>query len=105
MRNSSEDAALRDLLARVATQAARDAIAQSHASPPPPRRFLNTAEAADYLSVSTQTLEVWRKKRVGPRYTKLQRGVRYDVAELDAFMRGEVEDGQGVRLVETRREG
>lgn len=49
-----------------------------------PRSF-RTREAADYLGVSPGTLEVWRCKGRGPRYSKLGKVVVYDPADLDAF--------------------
>lgn len=48
-------------------------------------RFRNR-EAADYLKVSPGTLEVWRCKGRGPRYSKLGKVVVYDVRDLDAFL-------------------
>jgi len=46
---------------------------------------LRTREAATYLGVSAGTLEVWRCKGRGPRYSKLGKVVVYDPADLDAF--------------------
>ena len=46
------------------------------------RQKLNTQEAAAYLGVQPNTLEVWRCKHKGPRYAKLGRRVLYD---LEAF--------------------
>lgn len=48
-------------------------------------RFRNR-EAAAYLKVSPGTLEVWRCKGRGPRYSKLGKVVVYDVRDLDAFL-------------------
>jgi len=48
-------------------------------------RSLRTREAASYLGVSPGTLEVWRCKGRGPRYSKLGKVVVYDPADLDTF--------------------
>jgi predicted DNA-binding transcriptional regulator AlpA len=48
-------------------------------------RSLRTREAAAYLGLSPGTLEVWRCKGRGPRYSKLGKVVVYDSADLDAF--------------------
>lgn len=50
-----------------------------------PTQKLNTREAAAYLGVRPNTLEVWRCKHKGPRYAKLGTRVLYDKADLDAF--------------------
>ncbi len=39
--------------------------------------FLTTAEAADYLRLSRQFLEIARHRGNGPPYIKLSRAVRY----------------------------
>lgn len=49
------------------------------------RQKLNTQEAAAYLGVQPNTLEVWRCKHKGPRYAKLGRRVLYDIKDLEAF--------------------
>ena len=41
-----------------------------------PKQKLNTQEAAAYLGIQPNTLEVWRCKHKGPRYAK---------ADLDEF--------------------
>ena len=46
---------------------------------------LNTHEAAAYLGLKPNTLEVWRCKHRGPRYAKLGSRILYDQDELDAF--------------------
>ncbi|MDQ7830479.1 helix-turn-helix transcriptional regulator [Desulfolutivibrio sp.] len=47
---------------------------------------LHTREAAQYLGLSPGTLEVWRCKGRGPRYSKLGKRVVYDPADLDAYL-------------------
>lgn len=53
--------------------------------------WLDTGDAASYLSMSPKTLAVWRCQGKGPEY-KLVGGrlVRYHRDDLDAFARGEV---------------
>ena len=48
-------------------------------------KSLRTKEAADYLGVSPGTLEVWRCKGRGPRYSKLGKVVVYDPTDLEDF--------------------
>lgn len=50
------------------------------------KQKLNTQEAAAYLGVQPNTLEVWRCKNKGPRYYKLGTRVIYDRDDLDAFL-------------------
>ena len=54
----------------------------------PATEFLNTAQAAKYLSLSEQYLEIARHKDdgSGPAYIKLPRAVRYRRADLDGWM-------------------
>ncbi|MGE0420730.1 MAG: helix-turn-helix domain-containing protein [Reyranellaceae bacterium] len=79
-----------ELAERAATLAAELVLSRASLSPPaPPKRFLKTDEAAEYLSVSAPSLELWRTQGRGPAYTKMDKGVRYDVRDLDSFMAGE----------------
>ena len=51
--------------------------------------WLDTAEAANYLKASPNTLRQWRAKGCGPKYNIVgERLVRYHVDALDAFARG-----------------
>lgn len=49
------------------------------------KQKLNTEEAAAYLGIRPNTLEVWRCKHKGPRYSKLGARVLYDLDDLEAF--------------------
>ncbi|WP_027185353.1 helix-turn-helix transcriptional regulator [Desulfovibrio inopinatus] len=49
---------------------------------------LRTKEAAKVLNVSAGTLEVWRCKGRGPKYSKLGKVVVYDPADLQSFLDG-----------------
>ena len=63
-------------------------------TPGPDPGFLSTKEAAAYLNVSTQFLELWRARRVGPPYSKLdphrQGKILYKRTDLDDFMRSKL---------------
>jgi hypothetical protein len=52
--------------------------------------WLDTEAAAAYLSSTPGTLRTWRAQGEGPRYHVVHgKAVRYNVADLDAFVRGE----------------
>ena len=59
------------------------------ASAAAPSSWLDTRQAASYLGLGKSTLEIWRMKGEGPRFTKAGGRVRYSRAELDAWQRGE----------------
>ncbi len=46
---------------------------------------LNTIEAAEFLGVKPNTLEVWRCQKKGPKYSKLGSRVMYDQQELEVW--------------------
>ena len=46
---------------------------------------LNTHEAAAFLGLQPNTLEVWRTKHRGPRYAKIGSRVLYDPDDLEDF--------------------
>ena len=48
--------------------------------------FLTTPEAAQYLGMSRQWLEIARHRGNGPPYIKLGRAVRYKRSVLDSWM-------------------
>lgn len=53
--------------------------------------WLDSDQAAEYLSCTPGTLKTWRSRGEGPRYHIVQNKlVRYHVEALDAFVRGEV---------------
>ncbi len=51
------------------------------------RPKFNTQEAAAYLGVKPNTLEIWRCKHRGPKYAKLGTRVLYDPDDLDDLRR------------------
>lgn len=46
---------------------------------------LNTQEAAQFLGLQANTLEVWRCQKRGPKYSKVGRRVLYDINDLEAY--------------------
>ena len=49
-------------------------------------RLLNEHEAAAVLNLAVPTLRRWRWAGCGPRFAKIGRAVRYDPAELWAYI-------------------
>lgn len=49
-------------------------------------KLLKTAEAAKILDVKTNTLEVWRSQKRGPRFIKACGAVRYRLEDLENFI-------------------
>ena len=55
-------------------------------------KHLSPEDLAHRQGVPLQTVYGWNKTRTGPDYMKIGRHVRFDVADLDAFIaRGRVE--------------
>lgn len=48
--------------------------------------LLNEHQAAEYLNLSVRSLQAWRVRGCGPRYSKIGRSVRYRLCDLDAFV-------------------
>jgi predicted DNA-binding transcriptional regulator AlpA len=49
-------------------------------------KLLNETEAASLLNLAVATLRRWRWAGYGPRFVKIGRAVRYDPAELRAYI-------------------
>ena len=49
-------------------------------------KLLDTAEAAVYLRLATQTLAKWRRQGRGPSFVRLGGSVFYRLSELDQFI-------------------
>ena len=52
----------------------------------PPKQYLNIKQAADFIGVSRQTLDLWRRNGEGPAVHRVGTRVLYSVADLRAFM-------------------
>ncbi len=62
-----------------------DVLNSHHASP-----WMGTEQAAKYIGCKYATLKTWRSRGEGPKYCTVHgKSIRYNVDDLDAFMRGE----------------
>lgn len=52
-----------------------------------PRTWLNQEDAAAYLTLTSSTLSGYEKRGVAPKSVKIGGGRRYNVADLDAWVR------------------
>ncbi len=50
--------------------------------------LLTTEEVADMTGLSRETLAQWRSQRRGIPYLKVGRAVRYDAADVQAYLEG-----------------
>lgn len=58
------------------------------------RRPLATPEqVSEYLGVPVGTLTMWRYRKVGMRFSKVGRHVRYDWADVDAWLAEQSSNG------------
>lgn len=54
----------------------------------PPRAYLPVLDAAEYLGLSKQQLDLWRMKGGGPAFHRVGRKCLYAVDDLRTFMDG-----------------
>jgi len=52
----------------------------------PAREYLNIKEAAEFIGVSRQTLDLWRMNAQGPAVHRVGKRVLYSIADLHSFM-------------------
>lgn len=52
--------------------------------------------AAAHLGLNVQTLANWRYRGKGPRYFRVGNAIRYDIADLDAWLGARAVEPQGV---------
>jgi len=52
----------------------------------PRREYLNIKEAADFIGVSRQTMDLWRMNAQGPAVHRVGKRVLYSIADLHSFM-------------------
>ena len=50
-------------------------------------KLVDTKKAAEMLGLPEGTLKGWRSREIGPKWVKMGRDVRYDVAELLDYVR------------------
>jgi hypothetical protein len=60
------------------------------------KRFLSEVEVEADYNIPQKTLQNWRGLGRGPLYRKFGKAVRYDVADLEAWIRGLPTGGAGV---------
>jgi predicted DNA-binding transcriptional regulator AlpA len=49
-------------------------------------KLLTSDQTAEFLGVKWATLHAWRAKRIGPKYIKVGRSVRYDPQDLNEWL-------------------
>ena len=65
---------------------------------PPPKGWLWSEDAADYLGVHVRTLYRWRRDGIGPKGKQHgRRQYRYKITELDAWLYGDHADTEPAR--------
>ena len=52
----------------------------------PPKEYLSIKQAAEFIGVSRQTIDLWRMNAEGPAVHRIGARVLYSVADLRAFM-------------------
>ncbi len=75
-----------DDLENAIVETAKRAVDAAVAKIAPPTEYLRTPQAAAYLGMSRQYLEIARHTGGGPPYIKLSRAVRYKRTDLDEWM-------------------
>lgn len=50
-------------------------------------KLISTEEAADMFGLRKNTLEIWRVNGKGPKFFKIGRSVKYDVGDLNMFLK------------------
>ncbi|WOX24304.1 helix-turn-helix domain-containing protein [Streptomyces solicathayae] len=56
-----------------------------------PDRFLTPLDVAELLGVPLETVYQWRRKRTGPRGFRVGRHVRFDPADVRAWVEAQME--------------
>lgn len=67
------------------------------------KKKLNNEEAAAYLDVRPNTLDIWRSKNKGPRYSKIGSRVLYDIDDLEEFFQARVVETMESQAISARR--
>jgi hypothetical protein len=58
-------------------------------SPAARQQLATTEQVADYLQLPPKTLAEWRSQGIGPKYSKIGKHVRYDWADVHAWVAGQ----------------
>jgi excisionase family DNA binding protein len=58
------------------------------------KKYYNVEQAAEYLGLSRHTLNLWRRNKTGPSYSKLGSRIVYNVADLDSWVSGELVEAE-----------
>lgn len=69
-----------------------------HSSTEPSGIWLTTAEVANYLKISTDTVRQWRHRGTGPNGVRLGRHVRYRRTDVDAWIDEQAHSQQSPRF-------
>ncbi|WP_338696602.1 helix-turn-helix domain-containing protein [Streptomyces sp. Q6] len=56
-----------------------------------PDRYLTPVDVADLLGVPVETIYQWRRKRTGPKGFRVGRHLRYDPADVHAWVMTQME--------------
>jgi predicted site-specific integrase-resolvase len=51
------------------------------------KQFLTTKEAAQFLNLKQNTLEMWRVKGIGPAFVKFNGACRYRLSDLEDYIK------------------
>lgn len=57
--------------------------------------YLCDTQVAERLGISRVTVQKWRQRRIGPPYIKLGKTVRYEAAQLEAWIKSNTIDESG----------
>ncbi len=60
------------------------------------RVIMRTSQAAEYIGMKKNTLEVWRCKKKGPKFHKIGRNIVYFKEDLDTYI-----TSQGVHTIDS----
>lgn len=55
-------------------------------SPSAEENLLREGDAADFLNLSSRTLQAWRNRGIGPRFIRAGRAVRYQRKDLQTWI-------------------
>ena len=76
-----------DSIETVIRQTARETVQEASKNPLIPlREYLTPGEACVWLSCRRKHLETLRAKKIGPKYTRWGRFIRYRIEDLQAFL-------------------